>query len=112
MNPIASLIHDNMTTKMEWPQAEDVAGSIHALFAIQHTYRIPVADLAKGRLGERKTFATLQIEDIDHIVANRLESETSLTHIPGKDYAICIEWIEAAIRYIFYKFHMPKRDPF
>ena len=90
-----------MKADIEWPTTLDVAGSVFSLFTIQYTYTLPVVDLARGNLGKRKTFARLTIEDIERIVELRLEDETTITHFPGRDFALAIEWVEAAIRFLF-----------
>ena len=95
---ILSVAREHIIGKMEWPSKLDVAGSVFSLVTIQYTYKIPVMDLAKGKLRKRDTKATLTIDDIEDIVHKRMEDRTSLTHLPGKDYAIAIEWLEAAVR--------------
>lgn len=97
-NEILSVAREHIIGKMEWPTKLDVAGSVFSLVTIQYTYKIPITDLAKGKLGKRDTKATLTIDDIEDIVHNRMKDHTSLTHLPGKDYAIAIEWLEAAVR--------------
>ena len=84
----------------EWPTKLDVAGAVFALFTIQYTYKLPVIDIARGMLGNRQTLARLTIEDIKHMVVKRLEDQYTISHFPGKDYALAIEWVEGAIRYI------------
>ena len=85
---------------MEWPTKVDVAGSAFSLFTIQYTYRIPVVNLARGILGQITTSAKLTVEDIEEIVNNRLEDHNTISHFPGKDYALAIEWVEGAIRWV------------
>ena len=84
----------------EWPTKLDVAGAVFSLFTIQYTYKLPVIDIARGKLGKRLTLAKLTIEDIEHMVGNRLEDQSTISQFPGKDYALAIEWVEGAIRYI------------
>ena len=84
---------------MEWPKESDVSGATFSLVVIQFTYKIPVLSLINGKIGRQQTKAKLTIGDIQDIVADRLLQDSSLSHIRGaKDYAIAIEWIEAAIR--------------
>ena len=71
-----------------------------SLFTIQYTYKLPVIDIARGKLGKRLTSARLTVEDIEHMVENRLEDKSTISHFPGKDYALAIEWVEGAVRYI------------
>ena len=96
-----TLLREEMKRVIEWPTTLDVAGSVFSLFTIQYTFKIPVVDLARGKLGKRETFAKLSIDDIERIVETRLEDETTITHFPGKDFALAIEWVEGAIRFIF-----------
>ena len=85
---------------MEWPKESVVSGATFSLVVIQFTYKISLHSFINGKIGSRQTKAKLTIDDIQDIVANRLLQDSSLSHIPGaKDYAIAIEWIEAAIRY-------------
>ena len=70
-----------------------------SLFTIQYTYRVPIINLAQGIFGKRKTSARLSVEEIEQIVNNRLEDDSTISHFPGKDYALAIEWVEGALRY-------------
>ena len=101
-NKILSTLREQITDVKDWPSKVDVAGSAFSLFTIQYTYRIPVVDLAGGILGERITSAKLTVEDIEDIVNNRLEDHNTISHFPGKDYALAIEWVEGAIGYLLY----------
>ena len=101
-NRMLSTLREQITDAMDWPSKVDVAGSAFSLFTIQYTYRIPVVDLAEGILGKRITSAKLTVEDIEEIVNNRLEDHNTISHFPGKDYALAIEWVEGAIRYLLY----------
>ena len=85
---------------IDFPTKQDVSGSVHSLFSIQYTYRIPLANLAKGILGNRQTFAFLTAQDINEIVRNRMNDSKSITNYAQKDYALSIEWMEGAVRYI------------
>ena len=87
-----------MKPDIEWPTSLDLAGSAFSLFTIQYTFKLRVVDVMRGKLGKRQTFARLRIKDIERIVELRLDDETTITHFPGKDFAIAIEWIEGAIR--------------
>ena len=95
---ILSALQEQIAYKIEWPTKVDVSGSAFSLFTIQYTYRIPVINLARGILGKRITLAKLSVEDIEQIVNNRLEDHNTISHFPGKDYALAIEWVEGAIR--------------
>ena len=97
---ILQRLREQIGFEIEWPTKVDVSGSAFSLFTIQYTYRIPVINLARGILGERVTTAKLSIEDIEHIVNNRLEDHSTISHFPGKDYALAIEWVEGALRYL------------
>ena len=97
-NEILSVAREHIIGKMEWPTKLDVAGSVFSLVTIQYTYKIPITDLATGKLRKRDTKATLTIDDIEDIVHKRMKDHTSLTRLPGKDYAIAIGWLEAAVR--------------
>ena len=57
---------------IDFPTKQDVSGSVHSIFSIQYTYRIPVTNLARGVLGTRQTFAVLSAQDINEIVRNRM----------------------------------------
>ena len=95
---ILSALQEQIAYEIEWPTKVDVSGSAFSLFTIQYTYRIPVINLALGILGKRNTLAKLSVEDIEQIVNNRLEDHNTISHFPGKDYALAIEWVEGAIR--------------
>ena len=85
-----------MVDNFELPTKLDVSGVVFSLVTIQYTYKIPVIDLAKGKVGKKATKATLTITDIEHIVQEILEDHLSPSREVGKDYAIAIEWLEAA----------------
>ena len=98
-NKILSALKEQISYEIEWPTKVDVSGCAFSLFTIQYTYRIPIINLAQGILGKRKTSARLNVEDIEQIVNNRLEDDSTISHFPGKDYALAIEWVEGALRY-------------
>ena len=100
-NELLKHLRDEVEAEIEWPTKLDVAGSVFSLFTIQYTFQIPVVDLARGKIGKRQTLAKLSIDDIERIVETRLEDETTITHFPGKDFALAIEWVEGAIRCVF-----------
>ena len=93
-----SAIREQITEDIEWPTKEDVSGSAFSLFTIQYTYQIPITNLARGILGKQVTHARLTAEDIKHIVNSRIKDNKSIANLPGKDYALAVEWIEGAIR--------------
>ena len=96
---ILSMVRDHIIGNMEWPSKSDVAGAVFSLVTIQYTYKIPVVDFVKGKIGKRNTKATLTIDDIEHIVQGRMQDNKSHSHILfGNNYAIAIEWLEAGIR--------------
>ena len=107
-NDLLSRLREHMKG-IEFPTKQDVSGSVHSLFSIQYTYRIPVAKLAKGILGTRKTFAVLTAQDIKEIVRNRMNDSKSITNYAQKDYALSIEWIDGAIRYTIFMFWGQRR---
>ena len=114
-NKILSALKEQISYELEWPTKVDVSGCAFSLFTIQYTYRVPVINLAQGIFGKRKTSARLSVEEIEQIVNNRLEDDSTISHFPGKDYALAIEWVEEALRYknsyflLFYLSYMQLR---
>ncbi len=103
----------NLMSKVDWPEENDYkgtkiqkewfvfdardAGSIHGILRVQFTYRLPILDLARGRIRDRQTLARLTVEDIFFLASERLDGKNPLLINGGTDYAIAIEWAEAAL---------------
>ena len=54
-------------------------------------------DLAKGLIRDRQTLARLMSEDAFFLASERLEGQNPLLISGGVDYAIAVEWAEAAL---------------
>lgn len=58
-------------------------------------------ELANGKIGSRNTFAKLDARDCYQIGIHRIDQKyplTPTTRLP--EYALAIEWIETALKYI------------
>ena len=84
--------------KITWPEVDDLKGAIHGLLRIQYTYRLEAVDVAKGLLRGRQTLARLSPEDCLFLAEGRLQGDDPLRKDHTKEYALAIEWVEAAVQ--------------
>ena len=75
------------------------------LLRAQHTYQLPITDLANGKIKNKITHAYLTAADCLFIATERLYGNnpmlsqlSQLFQSGGVDYAIAIEWAEAALQ--------------
>ena len=81
----------------DWPSSEvDFNGASLGLVRAQYTYQLPILDLAQGRIKSKFTFARLSHDDCYSIAKDRFQGTNPILPSGGKDYAMAIEWSEAA----------------
>jgi hypothetical protein len=80
-----------------WPDDADLIGTIHGLLRAQHTYMLPATEVVKGKLRNRQTLAQISVEDSMLIAQSRLSGESPLRNDLHIEYALAIEWAEAAL---------------
>ena len=85
-------------TNYQWPDPEDFRGAIQGLLRVQYTYQLEIVDLAKGTIKKRITHARLFVEDCFFLAKERIDGQNPLLKSGGIDYAIAIEWAEAALQ--------------
>lgn len=95
-HPILSEIQKLMGAH-QWPDALDYNGAIHALLRVQYTYQLPIIDLARGKIQNRFTQARMDVQDCYFLARERIQGDNPLMVSGGIDYAIAIEWAEAAL---------------
>ena len=88
---------DFIKTKIGWPGEEDFKGVIQGLLRVQFTYQLSIVDMAKGLIGSRQTNAFLSPEDCLFLAKERIDGNNPLLKGGGIDYAVAIEWAEAAL---------------
>lgn len=88
---------DFIKTKIGWPGDEDFKGVIQGLLRVQFTYQLRIVDMAKGLIGNRQTNAYLSPEDCLFLAQERIDGNNPLLKGGGIDYAVAIEWAEAAL---------------
>ena len=90
-NETIRVIHDKLLEipSKEWPNDdEDFHLVLDGLLRVQYTYQLPISDLAKGLIRNRKTNAYLSPEDCDFIEnqAKSAFSKQDHTRYPVKEY--------------------------
>jgi hypothetical protein len=83
--------------RVDWPQMVDYSGAIQGLLRVQYTYKLNPVDLANGLIKNRQTLAKLSSEDCLFLANERMEGNNPLKVQGGIDYAVAIEWAEAAL---------------
>ena len=68
------------------------------LLRAQHTYQLPITDLANGKIKNKITHAYLTAADCLFIATERIYGNNPMLSSGGVDYAIAIEWAEAALQ--------------
>ena len=58
---------------------------------------MPITELAKGKIRDKETHARLTVEDCFFLATERINGKNPLLISGGMDYAIAIEWAEAAL---------------
>lgn len=81
-----------------WPDKLDVQGAMVSLLRIQNVYMLPVIDIANGILSDKKTHARLTVDDLYEIGKDRLETIGLVRELPSPDFALAVEWLEAALQ--------------
>ena len=92
---------------MELPTDKDLSGATFSLWVLPLIYRFHPIKLVNGILGNRKTNARLQFEDIVYVSQECFTSRESLFLDTKRSYfknartmhiryAVAIEWLEAA----------------
>lgn len=82
---------------MTWPSTDDYKGSILGLLRVQYTYQLPLVNLARGQIRSKSTHARLSVDDCFFLAKERIEGANPLLISGGIDYAVAIEWAEAAL---------------
>lgn len=83
--------------RVSWPEEIDFKGAIHGLLRVQFTYHLPTIDIADGKLRDRQTLARLSVDDCLFLAKDRLNGKNPLLTTGGIDFAVAIEWAEAAL---------------
>ena len=65
---------------------------------------LPTIDIALGKLGQKKTNARLSVNDCLALAKLCLEKPGVVHNHYQEQYALAIEWLEAAHRYLMSKF--------
>ena len=68
------------------------------LLRSQHTYQVPITQLAKGKIGGKNSQARLFASDCFFIASERIYGNNPMLFSGGVEYAIAIEWAEAALK--------------
>lgn len=94
--------HINLTLEGidEFPTEGDMEGVTQSLARIQFAYRYDPVDIALGVVGGVATEARLTVADCFDIAKRRYSGENLLRPHIHKEYALAIEWAEAAHRLI------------
>lgn len=80
---------------------DDYKGAILGLLRVQFTYELPIVDLAKGWIKHKATHARLSVGDCFFLAKERIEGHNPMLKSGGVDYAVAIEWAEAALELVF-----------
>ena len=75
---------------------DDVRGMALGLARIQITYNLDPYDIAKGILAGKETKAKLAPEDLLFVATDRLNNSNVIFVNDGPNYAIALQWLEAA----------------
>ena len=103
--------------RIKWPTDVDFKGVIHGLLRVQYTYHLDICKLlsktkiiqlilktvhavklANGFIRDRETSAKLFVDDLFFLAKERIDGNNPLLClVKGTDYALAIEWAEAAL---------------
>jgi hypothetical protein len=97
-HPLINDVWSIMQT-VDWPEEVDYKGAIHGLMRVHFTYQLPPVDLARGLIRNRQTLARLSSQDCLFLAQERMQGDNPLLVEGGIDYAVAIEWAEAALEY-------------
>ena len=106
-----------MIKRIKWPTDVDFKGVIHGLLRVQYTYHLDICKLlsqtkiiqlilktvhavklANGFIRDRETSAKLFVDDLFFLAKERIDGNNPLLClVKGTDYALAIEWAEAAL---------------
>ena len=106
-NPIRSVVKKHMSEGMEFPGKNDLSGATFSLWILPLMYRFHPIELVDGNIGGIQTNAKLNFDDIIHVSDECIQSRKSLfldtkrsyfknVKSNNLNYAVAIEWIEAA----------------
>jgi len=88
---------DTVLGDTEMPDESDLEGVTQALARIQFAYRLDPVELARGRIRGVETEARLSVRQMMKIAEKRFSGAQPLRPAIGKEYALAIEWTEAAL---------------
>ena len=89
-----------LLNSIEMPTELDLEGAAQALARIQFAYRINPIELAEGRIMNVQTKARLSAEQMMDIARRRISGSHPMRPRNGREYALAIEWAEAALEIV------------
>ena len=87
-------------SKVNFPTKTDFYDGANLLQRIQYFYSLDPYDIAQGKLRIRKTHAKLTPEDVFELALLRFEGPSRLNKFVEFEYALAIEWAEAALKFV------------
>lgn len=97
-NRLLDILYGNLVNVI-WPGKEDLDGSGLSLARVQFTHQIPAIDLAQGYFTpiNLKTYAALTVDECMEIAHQRVEGYNPSNIDGSSEFALAIEWAEAAL---------------
>ena len=85
-----------LVEEIEMPEEMDLEGVTQALARIQFAYRLDPVELAGGKIKDTQTEGRLSVKQMMNIAERRISGAQPMRPAIGKEYALAIEWAEAA----------------
>ena len=90
----------NFKSKVNFPTQMDFYDGANLLQRIQYFYSLDPYNIAHGKLRNRNTHARLTPEDVFELGLLRFEGHSRLNGYIDLEYALAIEWAEAALKFV------------